>query len=247
MTAVDRKWPALAFFDVDETVIAAKSMVAFREYWLARTDPSRAEEDASALRAATRTEPDREALNRWYYRRYAGVPLADLEAAGRLWYDTYRRGASAFVLDSVEALAEQRAAGRGIVLVSGSMHPVLTPLAEELEVAAVLCTELEVGADGLLTGEVLRPMIGEAKAEAAIRFMRERAVDPGDCFAYGDHESDLALLRAVGRPVVVGASGPLNSEAARCGWTVLSGRPGPLRQKPPSEPSRVRCPRGNPF
>ncbi|MGW1469553.1 HAD family hydrolase [Streptomyces sp. NPDC002308] len=229
MTAECRKGPALAFFDVDETVITAKSMVAFREYWLAATDPARAGAEASALRAAARTEPDREALNRWYYRRYAGVALADLEAAGRLWYDTYRRGAAAFVPDSVEALAAHRAAGREVVLVSGSMHPILTPLAEELGVGAVLCTELEVGADGLLTGEVLRPMIGAAKAEAAVRVMRERAADPGDCFAYGDHESDLALLRAVGGPVVVGASGPLNSEAERCGWTVLPGRPGPLR------------------
>ncbi|WP_327174065.1 HAD-IB family hydrolase [Streptomyces sp. NBC_01335] len=229
MTAVERKGPALAFFDVDETVIAAKSMVAFREYWLAETDPSRAEAEASALRAAARSAPDREALNRWYYRRYSGVALADLEAAGRLWYDTYRRGAAAFVLDSVEALAGHRLAGREAVLVSGSMHPVLAPLAQELGVATVLCTELEVGADGVLTGEVLRPMIGEAKAEAAIRAMRERGADPGDCFAYGDHESDLALLRAVGRPVVVGTSEVLNREAERSGWTVLPGRLGRLR------------------
>ncbi|MGW0860283.1 HAD family hydrolase, partial [Streptomyces sp. NPDC002690] len=156
MTAEGRKVPALAFFDVDETVITAKSMVVFREYWLAATDPARSESDASALRTAARSEPDREALNRWYYRRYAGVALADLEAAGRRWYDAYRRGAAAFVLDSVEALAGHRAAGREVVLVSGSMHPLLAPLAEELGVATVLCTELEVGADGLLTGEVAR-------------------------------------------------------------------------------------------
>jgi HAD superfamily hydrolase (TIGR01490 family) len=171
--------------------------------------------------------PDREALNRRYYRRYAGVPLAELEAAGRSWYEEYRRGGTAFVLPALAAVAEHRAAGRAVVLVSGSMRPLLAALAEELG-AALVCTELLVDADGVLTGEVLRPMIGQAKAEAAVRLMREHGADPADCFAYGDHESDLALLRAVGRPVVVGDSPLLNEEAERSGWPVTPARRGPL-------------------
>ncbi|MFE5580853.1 HAD family hydrolase, partial [Kitasatospora sp. NPDC056531] len=171
--------------------------------------------------------PDRETMNRRYYRRYAGVPLAELETAGRSWYEEYRRGGSAFVLPALAAVAEHRAAGRAVVLVSGSMRPLLAALAEELG-AALVCTELLADADGVLTGEVLRPMIGQAKAEAAVRLMREHGADPADCFAYGDHESDLALLRAVGRPVVVGDSPLLNEEAERSGWPVTPARRGPL-------------------
>ncbi|MET9426925.1 HAD-IB family hydrolase [Streptomyces sp. NPDC003036] len=235
--------PSLAFFDVDETVIAEKSMIAFWEYWVASQPapaPAPAPVAADVLEppvAADAPEPpadaaatrDREALNRAYYRRYAGVPPAVLEASGRLWYDGYRRGGAAFVLPAVDAVAAHRAAGRDVVLVSGSMRPLLDPLAEELGVSRVVCTELVVGADGVLTGEVHRPMIGEAKAEAALRIMRERGADPADCFAYGDHESDLALLRAVGTPVVVGDSPELNEEAERFGWAVLPARRGPLR------------------
>lgn len=220
--------PPLAFFDVDETVIAVKSMVEFWEYWLA-SNPSPVAADVSGLRAEAAVTRDREALNRRYYRRYAGVPSADLEAAGRRWYDTYRRGGTAFVAATLDALAVHRAAGHEIVLVSGSMRPLLAPLAEELGAVAVLCTELVVRSGGVLTGEVHRPMIGAAKAEAAVRIMRERGVDPRDCFAYGDHESDLALLRAVGGPVVVGDSRPLNEVAERSGWVVVPAHRGPLR------------------
>ncbi|MFG2842881.1 HAD family hydrolase [Kitasatospora sp. NPDC048296] len=218
--------PALAFFDVDETVIAEKSPVAFWQYWRDR-HPDRVAADLPDLSSEVAATPDREALNRRYYRRYAGVPLAELEAAGRSWYEEYRRGGSAFVLPALAALAEHRAAGRAVVLVSGSMRPLLAALAEELG-AALVCTELLVDADGVLTGEVPRPMIGQAKAEAAVRLMREHGADPADCFAYGDHESDLALLRAVGRPVVVGDSPLLNQEAKRSGWPVTPARRGPL-------------------
>ncbi|WP_345634719.1 HAD family hydrolase [Streptomyces thinghirensis] len=220
----ERECSALAFFDVDETVIAEKSLVDFWGHWQAAHPPLGADmtgPPASAVRT-------REALNRAYYRRYAGVPLSALEAAGRRWYDGYRRGGAAFVLPVLDAVTAHRAAGREVVLVSGSMRPLLAPLAEELGASAVLCTELLVRADGVLTGEVSRPMIGEAKAQAALRLMRERGADPGDCFAYGDHESDLALLSAVGAPVVVGDCPVLNQEAERLGWPVTPARRGPL-------------------
>ncbi|MEU6505025.1 HAD-IB family hydrolase [Streptomyces sp. NPDC046942] len=220
--------PVLAFFDVDETLIADKSMIEFWRHWAA-AHPARTTDDTGELRAEAAATRDREELNRRYYRRYAGVPLDTLEAAGRRWYDGYRRGGAAFVLPAVDAVAAHRAAGHEIVLVSGSMRPLLAPLAEDLGASAILCTELVVSAGGVLTGEVDRPMIGGAKADAATRILRERGADPGDCHAYGDHESDLALLRAVGNAVVVGDSPALHEAARHHGWPVVPARRGPLR------------------
>lgn len=227
-TVATRTHPALAFFDVDETVIAEKSMIVFWEHWV-NLHPAGIAAQAPGPPAGAVAPVDRAELNRRHYRRYAGVPLAALEAAGRVWYDGYRRGGAAFVTPVVEAVAAHRAAGREVVLVSGSMRPLLTPLARDVGASTILCTELVVGDDGVLTGEVRRPMIGDAKAEAAVRLMRERGADPRECFAYGDHESDLALLRAVGRPVVVGDSPQLNEAAERFGWPVAPARLGPLR------------------
>ncbi|MGW2543402.1 HAD family hydrolase [Kitasatospora sp. NPDC001574] len=172
----------IAFFDVDETLIAAKGMLAFWDFWTAdpaRTDPGTAGPapagpgrrpgatlpGAPDLRAAMAAGVPREELNRMYYRRFAGVPATALRSAARRWYEEYRRGAAAFVTASLDALARHRDLGHEVVLVSGSLRPLLEAVAEDFGAAAVCCTE-QLAAGGVLTGEVDRPMIGQAKADA---------------------------------------------------------------------------------
>ncbi|WP_327673780.1 HAD family hydrolase [Kitasatospora sp. NBC_00458] len=273
----------IAFFDVDETLIAAKGMLAFWDHWTA--DPARAahahahangpshgssygssyrpshghphdpsyrpshgprgEAPGAAppaavdLRAAMAAGVPREELNRMYYRRFAGVPAAALRSSARRWYDGYRRGAEAFVTAGLDAVARHRDLGHAVVLVSGSLRPLLEAVAEDLGADGVCCAEQTVSAGGVLTGEVDRPMIGRAKADAVVALLRARGVRPADCFAYGDHESDLAMLRSVGRPVVVNGSPGLVAEAVRAGWPVLDGRRGPRLPERPAARTAV--------
>ncbi|MET9912832.1 HAD-IB family hydrolase [Streptomyces sp. NPDC006476] len=225
----------VAFFDVDETLLAAKTLLDFWDFWAASGAwalPARVPD----LRERVAAGEDRDTLNREYYRRFAGVPVRTLAAVARRWYDGHRRGPRAFVTAAVEAVAWHRARGHEVVLVSGSLRPLLEAVAEDFGAAAVRCAEQGVTAGGLLTGEVDRPMIGQAKADAVAAVVRERAVGAEDCWAYGDHVSDLAMLRSVGHPVVVGGSPPLATEAERAGWTRLSGRTGPRRAV-----TRARC------
>jgi phosphoserine phosphatase len=67
--------------------------------------------------------------------------------------------------------------------------------------------------DGRYTGEVVRPMIGEGKREAVLALLRDHpgGVDPRECYAYGDHPSDLPMLECVGNPRVVGGNPDLLS------------------------------------
>jgi len=44
---------------------------------------------------------------------------------------------------------------------------------------------------------------GDEKAKLALAFAGRWQVDPADCWAYADHETDLALLRSVGHAVAV--------------------------------------------
>jgi HAD superfamily hydrolase (TIGR01490 family) len=212
-----------AFFDVDETLITAKSMFDFLRYWLALggDDGTAYQNAAESLFGMTRAGVDRTEVVRAYYRQFAGVPLARLTAAGEDWYAGYRHRPAAFVAATLAALVRHRAAGDAVVLVSGSFPVCLRPLAREVGADLVLCTEPVVAADGRLTGAVERPMIGAAKVDAVVATIAARGLAAADCYAYGDHASDLGMLCHVGHPVVVGDDPVLRAYAWERDWPVL--------------------------
>ncbi|MFI7320391.1 HAD family hydrolase [Streptomyces venezuelae] len=214
---------AIAFFDVDETLIKVKSLIRFLAFHWARTgqDPSRfAAARAAHLRRQAAGTPRTE-LNRAFFRNFQGADAARLADAGRAWFDSETRRDGLFHQPVLDALHVHRRAGDLIVLVSGSFLPCLAPVAEAVHADAVLCTDVEER-DGVLTGEIGIPVIGPRKAVLARRMMRARGVAPGACAAYGDHDTDAELLRAVGRPVVVGDNPLLGALARRHGWERLS-------------------------
>ncbi|MFC7309322.1 HAD family hydrolase [Streptomyces monticola] len=212
----------IAFFDVDETLLAGKGMLSFWHFWSARL----------ALCGSVPATPrsagaDRETLNRAYFTLFAGVPLVQLESAARQWYEEYRGGPDAYLPETVNALLWHRASGHEIALVTGSAEALVRPLAEDLGAHHMLATEVLTDAAGALTGEVRQPMIGAAKLTAAAALIRRRGVRARDCFAYGDHSSDLPLLSAVGNPVAVGDDPVLTARAATEGWRLIEARTGP--------------------
>ncbi|MFE8938819.1 HAD family hydrolase [Streptomyces sp. NPDC007872] len=211
-----------AFFDVDETLMSAKTMLSFRTWWDTRSGG-----DTTWLQELLHSPSDRMEKNRAYYRRFAGVPHGLFLAAGHEWYEDHRRGPAPFVVAGLRALRRHRAADHRIVLVSGSHRACLDPIARDLGVDDVLCTELDVDEEGVLTGEIIRPMIGEAKATAVTAVLAESGTPPELCFAYGDHSSDLPLLSMVGTPMVVGEDPVLLSHARDRGWPVLPATAGP--------------------
>jgi phosphoserine phosphatase len=76
-----------AFFDVDETVLAFKSMFQFMAYYLddRGEPPSTWQRLARELRAAATVLPRHE-VNRRYYRLLAGESVPRLAVAGRAWF-----------------------------------------------------------------------------------------------------------------------------------------------------------------
>ncbi|WP_246127498.1 HAD family hydrolase [Amycolatopsis rhizosphaerae] len=220
-----------AFFDVDETLISAKSMFAFLRYWCARNgdDGSGYRKKADELRRIAASGRPRAEGNRLYYRNFAGARAGDVLAAGREWYAAYRARPDAFVDAAQAALERHRAAGDLIVLVSGSFAACLSPLAEDVGADTVLCTEPVVSENGLYTGEVRVAMIGEAKKDAVLATIDGAGLEGASCFAYGDHVSDADMLNAVGNPVVVGGDPALGRIAADRGWPVLPSAGAPRR------------------
>ncbi|MFJ8982418.1 HAD family hydrolase [Streptomyces sp. NPDC102282] len=225
----------LAFFDVDETLIAGKSMLDFLHsapdsLWgpLHADAPAQTRGTAGLemLAGLAERKASRAEMNRAYYELYAGVRLSELQAAGRDWYATFASRPAPYVTAGIAALAQHRRAGHTVVLVSGSAHPFVDPVAEALGAELVLCTELEVDEKDVLTGSVTRSMIGTDKARAVSELSKRLGVAAEECFAYGDHASDLAMLQAVGTAVVVGTDPVLLRHAQRQNWSALSGTTG---------------------
>lgn len=218
-----------AFFDVDETLIVAKSTLDFLRFWLARRgdDGREYERLVAKRRERGRAGVPRTEIIREYFRTFAGVPYAELIADGTDWYREYSRRPDAFVGVTLAAASAHQADGDVVVLVSGSFHACLGPLAADIRVREVACSEPLVAHDGRLTGEIVRPMIGDAKAEAVAETLARLDIAASDCFAYGDHSSDLAMLSAVGSPRVVGDDPVLVASAHKHGWPVLPAMPAP--------------------
>jgi phosphatidylglycerophosphatase C len=94
-----------------------------------------------------------------------------------------------------------RTQGHALVIVSASLGVYLRPIAEHLRFDAVLSTELEVGADGTLTGEMAGANVrGEEKARRLDAWIGDR-----DLFvwAYGDSSGDRELWARADRAVKV--------------------------------------------
>ncbi|MFJ4920591.1 HAD family hydrolase [Streptomyces sp. NPDC088725] len=201
----------LVFTDVDETLIRCKSPFDFlRYYHEGRDGPAgarRAEAWTADLTARIAAGLPREKANRAYHRLWRGTPVAETTAWARRWFDERGTAPDFFVDTTLRDLRAHREAGAAVSLVSGSFPPLLHLIAEAVGAAHVLCAVLE-RCGGTWTGEIIgEPMIGAEKARQIRRLLASRPdVDPADCFAYGDHASDLPMLLEVGHPVVVGDS-----------------------------------------
>lgn len=122
---------------------------------------------------------------------------------------------------AVEALRRHDARGDLVVILSAAIEPLVVSLGRSLGVQACEGTRLAVS-DGRYTGALAsRALYGAEKARVARRYLAERGVDPARCWAYADHETDLELLRSVGRPVAVRPRPGLKKVALAQGWRVL--------------------------
>ncbi|MCX7206566.1 MAG: HAD-IB family hydrolase [Proteobacteria bacterium] len=214
-----------AFFDVDETLISIKSMFDFFSFWSERQGmPSLKEHFDYSFSCARSNGQSREQLNHLYYSFFKNALLQDLQEAGLNWFEQrFNKQQPPYINTVVEQLKAHQAAGVVPVLVSGSMLPLLQPLADQLNVKHCLCTQLLVDQQGRLTGSIGHPQtIGKGKADALKSFLYKHRALAENCYAYGDDISDVAMLEAVGVAVAIGGSSELTALAAARGWSHLA-------------------------
>jgi HAD superfamily hydrolase (TIGR01490 family) len=134
--------------------------------------------------------------------------------------------------EALDLIEEHHRAGRRVFLVSASPEEIVAPLAQFLGVDEAISSRAELDADGRYTGNVEFWSYGPYKAEA-IRHSAERlGIDLDRSYAYSDSATDVPMLEAVGHPVAVNPDRDLARVARERGWETRWFEHGvPLRER----------------
>ncbi len=212
-----------AFFDLDKTVIAKASMVAFgrplldagmisrrllvRALWshlifeLFGADEERMRKfRESALRMTAG----------WDQARIRTIVADNLtEVIEPIVYE-----------EALDLIRQHREAGRRVFIISASPAEIVVPLARYLGVDEAIASRAKVDAAGRYTGDVEFYAYGPFKADAIAEAAERLGIDLGASYAYSDSGTDLPMLEAVGHPVAVNPDRELARIARERGWEI---------------------------
>ena len=212
-----------AFFDLDKTVIAKSSALAFgrpfyRDGLISRRDVVKSAYAQLMFRLGGGTDEQAMARTRDYLA--ALCKGWRVEQVQQIVAETLDELINPYVYAEAAALiAEHQAAGRDVVLVSASGEEMVRPIGELLGITDVIATRMSI-VDGRYSGEVEFYAAGPSKVVGVARAGRGARLRPGRV---------LRLLRLEQRPPAA---------RVRSGIPARSTRTGPCAGPPWSTPGR---------
>jgi HAD superfamily hydrolase (TIGR01490 family) len=229
-----------AFFDLDKTIIATSSTLAFSKPFQAGGLISR----RAVLRSAYAqfvyvvggADHDQiEKMRAFMSQLVAGWDVATVR---EIVADTLHNIVDPLVYDeAVSLIEEHKAAGRDIVIVSTSGTEVVEPIGAMLGADIVIASRLEE-VDGKYTGKIDYYAYAEEKARAMVELAEERGYDLQHSFGYSDSVTDVPMLEAVGHAHAVNPDKELRKAAVAHNWPVLVfTKPVALRSRVPYKPT----------
>ncbi|MDQ6933779.1 MAG: HAD-IB family hydrolase [Actinomycetota bacterium] len=231
-----------AFFDLDKTIIAKSSTLAFSKRFQAGGLISRRAMLRSAYAqfvylAGGADHDQMEKMRQFMSQLCAGWDVATVK---EIVAETLHNTVEPLVYDEAVSLIEQHhALGRDVIIVSTSGSEVVGPIGEMLGADTVVATQMEIK-DGRYTGEITFYAYAENKATAVRELAGQRGYDLARCYAYSDSMTDLHMLESVGHPYAVNADRELRKAARERGWPIL------VFEKPVALRSRMSLPPAKP-
>jgi HAD superfamily hydrolase (TIGR01490 family) len=225
-----------AFFDLDKTIIAKSSALAFsRPFYQGGLINRRAVlKSAYAQFVFLAGGADHDQMEKMREYLSALTRGWNVQQVREIVAETLHNLIDPIIYDEAASLIEQHhAAGRDVVIVSSSGSEVVEPIGALLGADHVIATRLKIE-DGRYTGEIEYYAYAENKAAAIRELAEAEGYDLADCYAYSDSSTDLPLLEAVGHPSAVNPDRALRKEAVAREWPVLVfDRPVELRRRLP--------------
>ncbi len=223
-----------AFFDLDKTIIAKSSVLAFgRPFYQGGLINRRAvlrSAYAQFMFALAGADSDQiERMRAYLTSMCTGWDVAQVR---EIVNETLHDIIAPIVYDeAVDLIAVHKAAGRDVVIVSTSGEEVVAPIGAMLGADHVVATQMVIE-DGKYTGEISRYAYGPEKAVAVRALAEERGYDLAASYAYSDSATDVPMLEAVGYPYAVNADRALRKVAGEREWPTLSfSNAVPLRER----------------
>lgn len=229
-----------AFFDLDKTVIAKSSTLAFSKPFFSQGLINRRAvlKSTYAQFLFLMSGADHEQMDRM--RTYLTNMCTgwDVEQVKAIVGETLHDIVDPLVFaEAAELIADHKLCGRDVVVVSASGEEIVAPIARALGATHAMATRMVVE-DGKYTGDIAFYCFGEGKVEAIRALAEQEGYALEHCYAYSDSVTDIPMLEAVGHPTVVNPDRTLRKEAAARAWQVRTfTKPVSLRDRLPAAPS----------
>ncbi|MCT7661752.1 HAD-IB family hydrolase [Mycobacterium deserti] len=226
-----------AFFDLDKTVIAKSSTLAFSKPFFDQGLINRRAVLKSTyaqflflMSGADHDQMDR--MRSYVTNMCTGWDVEQVKSiVGEALHDIVDPLVFA---EAADLIADHKLCGRDVVVVSASGEEIVAPIARALGATHAMATRMVVE-DGRYTGEIAFYCFGEGKVEAIRQLAAREGYALEHSYAYSDSVTDLPMLEIVGHPAVVNPDRALRKEAALRGWPVLTfTRPVSLRDRIPA-------------
>lgn len=212
-----------AFFDLDKTIIATSSAIAFRKPFIHRGLLNRSTvlegSYAHVLALLSGADHDQQERMREYLTKMCTG--WNVEHVRTIVNETLHEIVDPLIYaEAADLIADHRIRGHDVVIVSACGEEIVAPIAAALGAQHTAATRMAVE-NGRYTGAVESYCHGDGKVRAIRALAAEQGYDLARCYAYSDSISDLPMLRAVGHPTAVNPDRSLRREAALRGWPVL--------------------------
>ncbi|WP_111747394.1 histidinol-phosphatase [Salinisphaera orenii] len=213
----------IAFFDLDNTLLAGDSDVAWGQFvvdegWVDAESHARQSSEFHAQYAAGTL--DIHAFQRFTLAPLFGRPWSTLAAARERFVGDYIEPIIAPLAS--ELVDRHVAAGHKTAIITATNRFIAEPIATRLGIDTLIATDPEYAA-GSYTGEIVgTPAYREGKIARVDQWLNEQPGQAERTWFYSDSLNDLPLLRRVDMPVAVDPDTTLDAEARRAGWHVIS-------------------------
>jgi HAD superfamily hydrolase (TIGR01490 family) len=229
-----------AFFDLDKTIMAKSSALAFSKPFFSQGLLTRRAvlKNSYAQFLYLLSGADHDQMDRIRTHLTNMCAGWDVEQVKSIVSETLHDIVTPLVFaEAADLIAAHKLCGRDVVVVSASGEEIVAPIARALGATHAMATRMVVEG-GKYTGEVAFYCYGEGKVQAIRELAAREGYPLEHCYAYSDSITDLPMLDAVGHPSVVNPDRGLRKEANERGWPVLAfSRPVSLRDRIPAPSS----------